>query len=147
MHALNGQAKAMVVTERRQTALDWSEEMDAYIAKKGYGKEMRTLVAFSGTLNDRAGESVSEIGVNGVSDTAAAFKDDSIYKVSIVANKFQTGFDEPRLMAMYVDKKLSGIATVQTLSSFKLPPRGGVSLRSVFSPVNPLYPTLGGFHR
>jgi len=54
--------------------------------------------------------------VNGHSDVARAFREEGVYKVLIVANKFQTGFDEPRLMAMYVDKKLTGVATVQTLS-------------------------------
>ena len=116
IHALDGQAKAMVVTSSRIEALRWSEKMNAYIAKKNYGEEMRTLVAFSGSLTDEAGETVTEVSANGVSDTAGTFEDNDVYKVLIVANKFQTGFDEPRLMAMYVDKKLSGIATVQTLS-------------------------------
>lgn len=115
MGMLGGQAKAMVVTSSRIEALNWSRKMDDYIASKGYD-DMSTLVAFSGTLKDESGEDVTEISVNGHSDVARAFREEGVYKVLIVANKFQTGFDEPRLMAMYVDKKLTGVATVQTLS-------------------------------
>lgn len=111
---LGGQARAMVVTSSRMEALSWSRKMDAYIAEKGY--ELHTLTAFSGSLTDEDGESVTEVSVNGVSDVGRAFREQGVYRVLIVANKFQTGFDEPRLMAMYVDKKLSGVATVQTLS-------------------------------
>ncbi|WP_271800225.1 type I restriction endonuclease subunit R [Dietzia maris] len=111
---LGGQARAMVVTSSRMEALSWSRKMDAYIAEKGYN--LHTLAAFSGSLMDEDGESVTEVSVNGVSDVSRAFREAGVYRVLIVANKFQTGFDEPRLMAMYVDKKLSGVATVQTLS-------------------------------
>ncbi|TAP26906.1 type I restriction endonuclease [Arthrobacter sp. S41] len=111
---LGGEARAMVVTSSRVEALSWSRKMDAYIAEKGY--DLHTLAAFSGSLTDEDGESVTEVAVNGVSDVGRAFREQGIYRVLIVANKFQTGFDEPRLMAMYVDKKLSGVATVQTLS-------------------------------
>ncbi|MBX3193655.1 MAG: type I restriction endonuclease subunit R [Microbacteriaceae bacterium] len=111
---LGGQARAMVVTSSRMEALSWSRKMDAYIAERGY--DLHTLAAFSGSLTDEDGESVTEVSVNGVSDVGKAFREEGIYRVLIVANKFQTGFDEPRLMAMYVDKKLSGVATVQTLS-------------------------------
>lgn len=116
MHALGGNAKAMVVTSSREEAFRWSQKMNEYISSQGYDKQMHTLVAFSGSLTDDAGETVTEVSLNGRSDTARAFREEDEYKVLIVANKFQTGFDEPRLMAMYVDKKLSGIATVQTLS-------------------------------
>jgi type I restriction enzyme R subunit len=111
---LGGQARAMVVTSSRMEALSWSRKMDAYIAENGY--DLHTLAAFSGSLTDEDGESVTEVSVNGVSDVGRAFRKEGVYRVLIVANKFQTGFDEPRLMAMYVDKKLSGVATVQTLS-------------------------------
>ena len=111
---LGGQARAMVVTSSRMEALSWSRKMDAYIAEKGY--DLHTLAAFSGSLTDDGGESVTEVSVNGVSDVGRAFREQGVYRVLIVANKFQTGFDEPRLTAMYVDKKLSGVATVQTLS-------------------------------
>jgi type I restriction enzyme R subunit len=115
MGMLGGEARAMVVTSSRMEALNWSRKMDEYIAAQGYD-DMSTLVAFSGTLRDDAGEEVTEISVNGHSDVARAFREKGIYKILIVANKFQTGFDEPRLTAMYVDKKLTGVATVQTLS-------------------------------
>ncbi|GAA3002886.1 hypothetical protein Sfulv_33240 [Streptomyces fulvorobeus] len=115
MHVLGGEAKAMVVTSSRVEALSWSKKMDEYIASQGY-KDMSTLVAFSGSLTDETGESVTEVSLNNHSDVTKAFREEGIYRVLIVANKFQTGFDEPRLMAMYVDKKLSSIATVQTLS-------------------------------
>lgn len=111
---LSGNARAMVVTSSRLEAYRWFEEMNTYINKKGYD-DIRTLVAFSGSLEADDGETVSETSLNGRSDTAKAFREED-YKILIVANKFQTGFDEPRLMAMYVDKKLSGIAAVQTLS-------------------------------
>ncbi|WP_375386539.1 type I restriction endonuclease subunit R [uncultured Microbacterium sp.] len=115
MHMLSGEAKAMVVTGSRMEAYGWSKKMDEYIAAQGYD-DLHTLVAFSGSLSDGAGDTVTEVSLNNRSDVARAFREEGIYKVLIVANKFQTGFDEPRLMAMYVDKSLSSIATVQTLS-------------------------------
>ncbi|MGP5704050.1 type I restriction endonuclease subunit R [Glutamicibacter arilaitensis] len=114
-HLLSGEARAMVVTSGRKQAVEWSKKMNAYIAKKGY-TNLQTLVAFSQTITDESGVVHSETSMNERPDVAKAFREEDEYKVLIVANKFQTGFDEPRLMAMYVDKKLSGIATVQTLS-------------------------------
>lgn len=114
-HMLDGQARAMVVTSGRKEAVLWSEKMNAYIADKGYAG-LETLVAFSGTVKNDAGEEVTEVSMNAVGDVAKAFREEDEARVLIVANKFQTGFDEPRLMAMYVDKVLSDIATVQTLS-------------------------------
>lgn len=114
-HMLGGQARAMVVTSGRKEAVLWSEKMNAYIADKGY-VGLETLVAFSGQVKNDAGEEVTEVSMNAVSDVARAFREEDEYKVLIVANKFQTGFDEPRLMAMYVDKVLTDITTVQTLS-------------------------------
>lgn len=114
-HMLGGTAKAMVVTSSRVEAYHWSTKMNDYIASQGYA-DMRTLVAFSGTITPDGTDGVTEIGLNHRSDTAKSFREEDEYRVLIVANKFQTGFDEPRLMAMYVDKKLSGVATVQTLS-------------------------------
>lgn len=116
MDMLGGEAKAMVVTSSRVEALSWSKKMNAYLADEGY-TDMRTLVAFSGSLTDEdTGEAVTEVSLNARGDVARAFREEDENRVLIVANKFQTGFDEPRLMAMYVDKKLSGVATVQTLS-------------------------------
>lgn len=118
MHHLSGTAKAMVVAPDRMSAATWSHKMNEYIAKRGYD-DMTTLVAISGSL--KYGDSadaieVTEASMNGVPDTARHFRENDDAKVLIVANKFQTGFDEPRLCAMYVDRKLSGVQAVQTLS-------------------------------
>lgn len=118
MHHLGGTAKAMVVAPDRRSAATWSHKMNEYIAKRGYD-DMTTLVAFSGSLTYGDGEDaieVTEASMNGVKDTALHFREHDNCKVLIVANKFQTGFDEPRLCAMYVDRKLSGVQAVQTLS-------------------------------
>lgn len=118
MHHLDGTAKAMVVTADRMAAATWSHKMNEYIAKRGYDN-MTTLVAFSGSLTYGDGDDaveLTEYGMNGVSDTAAYFRSHDEAKVLIVANKYQTGFDEPRLCAMYIDRKLSGVQAVQTLS-------------------------------
>ena len=116
-HLLGGQARAMVVTSSRQDAYRWAVEMSKYIEHKGWADEFQTLVAFSGSLSIPGVGEVTEVSMNGLSDVETAFKDsDADYRVLIVASKFQTGFDEPRLCAMYVDKVLSGVAAVQTLS-------------------------------
>lgn len=115
-HHLGGQARAMVVTSSRKAAVHWAREMNRYITAKGY--EFHSLVAFSDAVRmEDEPDPVTEVSMNGESDVERAFKDDNLdYRVLIVANKFQTGFNEPRLCAMYVDKHLSGVATVQTLS-------------------------------
>ncbi|HCG2965572.1 type I restriction endonuclease subunit R [Corynebacterium striatum] len=115
-HHLDGQARAMVVTSSRKAAVHWAREMNRYITEKGY--EFHSLVAFSDKVRmEDEPEPVTEVSMNGESDVERTFKDDDLdYHVLIVANKFQTGFNEPRLCAMYVDKHLSGVATVQTLS-------------------------------
>lgn len=115
-HHLGGEARAMVVTSSRKAAVRWSDEMNKYIEQHGY--DFRSLVAFSDAVRvDEDSEPVTEVQLNGVSDVEQAFKNDDLdYRVIIVANKFQTGFNEPRLCAMYVDKQLSGVTTVQTLS-------------------------------
>lgn len=117
-HLLDGKAKAMVVTGSRQEAVRYKRELDAYVSQHGY-RDVAALVAFSGSVDDEiVGDGLTEAnmnpGVRGV-DLAEAFKP-STYNVMIVANKFQTGFDQPRLVAMYVDKKLGGVQAVQTLS-------------------------------
>jgi type I restriction enzyme R subunit len=117
---LNGEAKAMVVTDSRQAAVRYKIEMDKYIQSQGYAKELATLVAFSGDVEDPEYglEKFTEGNMNkqqkgmGIRE---AFATDE-FKVLIVANKFQTGFDQPLLMAMYVDKRIDGITAVQTLS-------------------------------
>ncbi|PWD51226.1 restriction endonuclease subunit R [Serinibacter arcticus] len=115
---LDGKAKAMVVTGSRVEAVRWKKYLDRYIAEAGV-QDVRSLVAFSGTVEDPddVGEALTERTQNpGVqSDLAEAFTP-ATYNVMIVAEKFQTGFDQPRLVAMYVDKKLGGVQAVQTLS-------------------------------
>ena len=119
-HLLNGKAKAMVVVSSRKEAVRWQLAIDAYIKQKGY--PLRTLVAFSGEVADEESgpepfkESSRELNphLNG-RNIAEAFKDDQ-FQILLVANKFQTGFDQPLLCGMYVDKRLAGIQAVQTLS-------------------------------
>jgi len=123
---LGGQAKAMVVTGSRKEAVRYKLAFDNYIAEYGY-RNINAMVAFSGevTFNDNdpdsgalIGEKFTEhnmnIGLKG-RDLRKAFDSDD-YQVMLVANKFQTGFDQPKLCAMYVDKKLTGVDCVQTLS-------------------------------
>jgi type I restriction enzyme R subunit len=123
---LGGQAKAMVVTGSRKEAVRYKLAFDNYIAEYGY-RNINAMVAFSGevTFNDNdpdsgalLGEKFTEhnmnIGLKG-RDMRKAFDSDD-YQVMLVANKFQTGFDQPKLCAMYVDKKLTGVDCVQTLS-------------------------------
>ncbi|MFJ9415252.1 type I restriction endonuclease subunit R [Streptomyces sp. NPDC101227] len=115
-HLLDGHAKAMVVADSRKGAVRFKLDIDDYIAKKGldYG----TLVAFSGKVDDpESGPGdFTEASMNpGIRDLRSAFQGDEC-KVMIVANKFQTGFDQPLLCAMYVDRLLSGVTAVQTLS-------------------------------
>ncbi|MGM9319399.1 type I restriction endonuclease subunit R [Deinococcus aquaticus] len=120
MQLLDGQAKAMIVTESRLAAVRYKQKIDEYIRQRGYA--MSTLVAFSGEVNrDENGLTLdpafTEVGMNklaGVSIPEAL--DSEHYQVLIVANKYQTGFDQPKLCAMYVDKRLDGVQAVQTLS-------------------------------
>ena len=109
-------AKAMVVTSSRLHAARYKQTIDRYIAEHGYD-EIRTLVAFSGKLDDGSGIPLTEQGMNGFpeSQTAERFAG-AEYGLLIVAEKFQTGFDQPLLQTMYVDKTLIGLAAVQTLS-------------------------------
>jgi len=116
---LDGKAKAMVVTSSRKAAVRYKLAFDKYIAEKKY-TDIAALVAFSGEVTDLESglEKVTETSMNpGLKgrDLRDAFATDE-YQVMLVANKFQTGFDQPLLMAMYVDKRLSGVAAVQTLS-------------------------------
>jgi type I restriction enzyme R subunit len=117
---LGGKAKAMVVVGSRQEVVRWKLAIDSYIQKKGYG--LGTLVAFSGEVRDpesgpepftESSQSMNP-GLKGRS-LRDAFKTDE-FQIMLVANKFQTGFDQPLLCGMYVDKKLAGIQAVQTLS-------------------------------
>ena len=114
--SLDGRARAMVVTGSRAEAVRWSLAMNKYLADKGY-HDMTALVAFSGEITVD-GESYTEPALTGVPEKALPqhFRETDEARVLIVADKYQTGYDEPLLCAMYVDKDLSGIAAVQTLS-------------------------------
>jgi len=118
---LDGHAKAMVVTSSRKAAVRYKLAFDKYVTDNNI-TDVKALVAYSGEVTDEESgvEKVSETsplmnpGLKG-RDMRDAFNTDD-YNVMLVANKFQTGFDQPLLVAMYVDKRLSGVAAVQTLS-------------------------------
>ena len=127
-HLLGGQAKAMVVTSSRAAAVKYKLAFDRYVEKQGY-RGIRSMVAFSGKIlgkdiNDDIAfsypedEVFTEESMNPAArgrDLRKVF-DTPEYQVMLVANKFQTGFDQPKLVAMYLDKKISGVEAVQTLS-------------------------------
>lgn len=114
---IGGQAKAMVVTSSRLHAVRYKEEFDKYIKEKQYS-DIKTVVAFSGkVMHDAYPEGVTEVELNGFKEKELPkkFASDE-YQLLLVADKYQTGFDQPLLHTMYVDKKLSGVKCVQTLS-------------------------------
>ncbi|OYU83371.1 MAG: restriction endonuclease subunit R [Flavobacterium sp. BFFFF2] len=114
---IGGKAKAMVVTSSRLHAVRYKDEFDNYIREKGYA-DIKTIVAFSGkVIHEYAPEGVTEVELNGFSEKEVPrkFASDE-YQLLLVADKYQTGFDQPLLHTMYVDKKLSGVKAVQTLS-------------------------------
>ncbi|MCR1822071.1 type I restriction endonuclease subunit R [Terrisporobacter muris] len=116
---LEGRAKGMIVTASRLHAVKYKLAIDQYIKEKGYN--MKALVAFSGTVKDEDVE-YTEVSMN--KEVAPDITDSNLpsifeksdFRLLIVAEKYQTGFDQPKLCAMYVDKKLDGVKTVQTLS-------------------------------
>ncbi len=117
---LDGKGKAMVVVSSRLEAVRWQLAINKYIKDRGY--KIGTVVAFSGEVNDKESgpdgftENSSSLNPNLKGrDIREAFKGDE-YQILLVANKFQTGFDQPLLCGMYVDKRLDGIQAVQTLS-------------------------------
>ena len=113
---LGGKAKAMVVTSSRLHAVRYKLAVDALLKKMG--SPHKALVAFTDVVKDaKDGKEYTEANMNGFPETATAdrFEGDE-YRFLIVASKFQTGFDQPKLVSMYVDKKLSGVTCVQTLS-------------------------------
>jgi len=127
---LGGQAKAMVVTGGRQHALDLYQAIRNYVDLRGF-TNCGTLVAFSGQLKDAKSElDFTEAQLNGfpegqlpdrfgytkADDPQAVARNQDEYRLLVVAEKYQTGFDQPLLCAMYVDKPLTGVAAVQTLS-------------------------------
>lgn len=124
MRELDGQAKAMVVTQSREAALRYYRGIKKYIEDQGYA-DLKPLVAFSGELAVD-GQTYTEADLNDFSETELpsrfeGFKKDGTpypdtFQLLIVAEKYQTGFDQPKLCAMYIDRKLAGLQAVQTLS-------------------------------
>ena len=120
MHQLGGQAKAMVVSDSRVAAVRYKKSFDDYIKKMKY-TDCKALVAYSGDVTDEESKvlKAKEGDLNDHKEhddgIKEAFKTDT-YQVLIVASKFQTGFDQPKLCAMYVDKRLDNVLAVQTLS-------------------------------
>ncbi|MEI8048512.1 MAG: DEAD/DEAH box helicase family protein [Bacteroidota bacterium] len=122
IHKIGGRAKGMLVTSSRAHAVLYKIAFDKLIKEQGF--DIQTLVAFSGTVI-LVPEKYTEDSMNGpkIKDIAEEFKKPG-YKILIVANKFQTGFDQPLLHTMYVDKALGGVATVQTLSRLNRTTKG-----------------------
>lgn len=117
-HRINGQAKAMIVAASRLHAVRYKKSLDAYIGARGYS-DLHTLVAFSDEIidPDDPGEPYTEPGMNGFPETQTEGKFASgEYQVMVVAEKYQTGFSQPLIHTIYVDKKLTGLTAVQTLS-------------------------------
>ncbi len=123
-HHMDGRAKAMVVTSSRLSAVRYMQAFQRYIAERGYD-DVRPLVAFSGTVTDPdSGEEFTEPGMNIDVVTGRPISEAALpgrfaspdYQILLVAEKYQTGFDQPLLQAMYVDKRLDGVQAVQTLS-------------------------------
>lgn len=121
---LGGRAKAMVVTSSRLHAVRYMKAFEGYIKENGY-TDVRPLVAFSGTVKDPdTGIEYTEPGMNVDCMSGKPISEKQLperftspdYQVLLVANKYQTGFDQPLLQAMYVDKRLDGVQAVQTLS-------------------------------
>jgi type I restriction enzyme, R subunit len=111
---IGGRAKAMIVTRSRLHAVRYRLAVDKYLAERGY--PFKALVAFSGQVED-GGRTYTEAGLNGCPETQTARSfEQAENRFLIVANKFQTGFDQPLLHTMYVDKRLGGVNAVQTLS-------------------------------
>ena len=117
-HRIGGRAKAMVVTGSRLEAVRYKQAFDGYIATKGY--PIRSLVAFSGTVEDDkvSEKTYTEVEMNfGIREKELPdYFAKPEYRILLVAEKYQTGFDQPLLHTMYVDKRLAGIQAVQTLS-------------------------------
>lgn len=112
---LDGQAKAMIVTQSREHALRYWQHITRYVEEKGY-TDLKALVAFSGDLTVD-GQEWTEATANGFAETELPKRfDTQEFQVLVVAEKYQTGFDQPKLVAMYVDKKLAGLQAVQTLA-------------------------------
>ncbi len=132
---LNGYAKAMVVVSSRLEAVRWQIAIDKYIKSQGY--DIGTLVAFSGEVCDKEfspepfTESSKKLNPNLKGRNISEAFDSDEYQVLLVANKFQTGFDQPLLCGMYIDKRLGGIQAVQTLSRLNRAYSGEYGLKDI----------------
>jgi type I restriction enzyme, R subunit len=116
MHQIGGKAKAMLVTASRPHVIRYKNEFDRYLKKQGY-EDIKAIVAFTAFTDRETGISYTESDINGFGERELPEKFETVeYQVLIVADKYQTGFDQPLLHTMYVDKKLSGVKAVQTLS-------------------------------
>ncbi len=117
MKLIGGKAKAMVVTASREHVVRYKQEFDRYLKEKGY-RDIKALVAFSGTvLLDGVPPEYTEPKMNGFGEKELPEKfSSSEYQILLVAEKYQTGYDEPLLHTMYVDKRIDGVKAVQTLS-------------------------------
>jgi type I restriction enzyme, R subunit len=116
IHKIGGKARAMVVARSRLHAVLYKKAFDRLISEEGY--PIKTLVAFTGVVKDENDQSYSEDSMNELApkETIEDAFGKEPYKILIVANKYQTGFDQPLLHTMYIDKQLNGITAVQTLS-------------------------------
>jgi type I restriction enzyme, R subunit len=123
-HKISGQAKAMVVTGGRLEAYQYYRAFQRAVEVKGY--EIGLLVAFSGEIVDPdTQDKWTEPKLNGFKESELAEKfDGSEYRILLVADKYQTGFDQPRLHTMYVNKRLDGIQAIQTLSRLNRTAKG-----------------------
>lgn len=116
MPKIGGKAKAMVVTASRPHVIRYKDEFDKYLKKQEYN-DIKALVAFTAFTDRETGISYTESDINGFGERELPEKFETAeYQLLVVADKYQTGFDQPLLHTMYVDKKLSGVKAVQTLS-------------------------------
>jgi type I restriction enzyme R subunit len=116
MKKIGGKAKAMVITPSRLHVVKYYQEFQRYLKEKKYN-DVRALVAFSGTVKDDLGIEYTEPKMNKFGEKELPEKfNTGEYQILLVADKYQTGYDQPLLHTMYVDKKLSGVKAVQTLS-------------------------------
>ena len=116
MHKIGGKAKAMLVTASRPHVIRYKDEFDKYLKKQGYD-DIRAIVAFTAFTDRETGIAYTESDTNGFGERELPEKfETGDYQLLIVADKYQTGFDQPLLHTMYVDKKLAGVKAVQTLS-------------------------------
>ena len=148
-HLLNDRAKAMVVTSSRLHAVRYKLAFERYLKEHGY-TDIRPLVAFSGTVKDPdTGLEYTEPGMNIDSVTGKPISEGQLperfgsmdYQVLLVANKYQTGFDQPLLHTMYVDKRLDGVQAVQTLSRLnrKIPGKDDPFILDFVNPPDDIY--------